>query len=1816
MTTQPPHETPQEGQRGSASGAPARHGFLFDVLFVLVLLIGAQLRCGLEWRADQLMVCEGLTWDEGTYLHPDERFLAIVESKLEPVSSFSEYWNTQTSTLNPNNKGEGFFVYGTLPIFFVRYVMEWTDNIGYGEVWKIGRPLAGVFDLLTIVFLYMAASRLYGRRVGLLAGAFSAFAVLQIQLSHFFTVDIFANAFIWAAIYFGIRITTTQHIPEPHKLILPPVAPDVDLAPAADPRPADEILPVVRRILTHPLLVPFLLFGILTGAAAASKISAFPVAFLLPVAAWIYFNKAGDTRETLPVLVMLAGAGFFAALTFRVFQPYAFAGPGFFNVAFNPHWLETIGRLQELVQPSSGFPPSVQWFDRPLWFSGQHLTVWGLGLPLGLAAWGGFIWMGIRILRGAWGRHGLVWLWVGGHFIWQSLAPNPTMRYQLPIYPGMALMAAWGLTAFWDWARGSGRRVSIWRPVAGLLGAAVLVLTLMYAAAFAGIYASGFEDRSEMSRLEGSRWIYENVPGAFTLRIEGAAGTETRLLSFPNGAALRPGEPFNLPFMPQESGSLDQILVPHLEPVIFSAAGSSLYLKLTEDVEGAPVLASVFAGLDPLLEAEPGSPALLLSLDSQVPLQAFTAYRIEIELVGTNGSVEVCEPLRLLVLFEGGGGELEAPPPADCLLTATAPLRFIVTPEADLTLDTILLSPPSNLRLDVEAQTITLEIWDASGAEPAAISTLEILSPVEGAVFQLDRSVDLQAGRGYRVQISLDRGTPLAISGAVLAQESSWDDPLPMRVDGYDGYGGIYRGESNLELYWPDNLEKVDRFVRVLDQVDYIPISSSRQWASLTRLPEQWPLVQAFYRGLMGCPDDLTVEICFNIAEPGMFSGVLGFELVETFQSNPTLFGFEINDQFSEEAFTVYDHPKVFIFEKTAAYDPAFVHAYFGGIALPNPAAAGSPDTDPIKPLTLSEDRRETQTAAGTWSDLFDTDALLNRSQPLAVVVWYLTIFLLGLAVYPILVLAMPGLDDKGYPFARTVGLLLLAYVVWLPGSLGVPITRPVLTAALGILVICGLAAFLFTRENLGKAWRENRNYFLSVEGLALALFLLMLFIRMMNPDLWHPWKGGEKPMDFAYFNAVLKSIHFPPYDPWFAGGYINYYYYGYVIVGTVVKWLGIVPAVAYNLIIPTLFMLVGTGAFSIAWNLVQARRMARLPESLPIYRLRPVGEAGPEDGDQAIEAPPPPDRRPYLAGFAAAIGVTILGNLGSVRMILQGYQRVAAPSGAVLDETFFLTRWIWGLRGFVEVLTTDANFPYALPDWYWNPSRAIPAPGDIEPITEFPFFTFLYGDLHAHMIALPITLFAIAWALSVVLGRGRWRNIPVALLSFFIGGLAIGALRPTNTWDYPTYLALGMLAVGYTGWRYAAPAVGNRFAGVPGWLAGVLAAVTGVLWLAILSWYLYQPYTESYALGYADINLWENTHTSLSAYLTHWGLFLVVIIAWMAWETREWLAATPAAAGLRFLRSRIEFIAAGLLIAVVVIAWLLYLEVSLGVFLIPLMAWTGLLLFRPGISDRKRIVLFMVGTGVFLTTMVETIVLSGDIGRMNTVFKFYLQVWTLFGLSAAVALAWVIPETDRWLPIWNRSWRLVVGSLIAGACLYPLLGGFARMRDRVDLNAPITLDGMAYMPYATYFEEGRELFFVEDYRAIRWMQENVEGTPVIVEGQVVEYRWGARYSIYTGLPTVLGWNWHQRQQRTGHDADVWARDNLPGGVDDFYDTTNVNIALQFLDEHNVEYIIVGQMERAYNGGPGIDKFETFDGRYWQEVYRDGETVIYRVIEG
>jgi len=126
-------------------------------------------------------------------------------------------------------------------------------------------------------------------------------------------------------------------------------------------------------------------------------------------------------------------------------------------------------------------------------------------------------------------------------------------------------------------------------------------------------------------------------------------------------------------------------------------------------------------------------------------------------------------------------------------------------------------------------------------------------------------------------------------------------------------------------------------------------------------------------------------------------------------------------------------------------------------------------------------------------------------------------------------------------------------------------------------------------------------------------------------------------------------------------------------------------------------------------------------------------------------------------------------------------------------------------------------------------------------------------------------------------------------------------------------------------------------------------------------------------------------------------------------------------------------------------------------------------------------------------------------------------------------------------------------------------------------------------------------------------MQENIPGSPVIVEANLRDlYRWGSRFSIYTGLPGVVGWEWHQQQQRSLLPGS-WVSDRI-AEIDQFYTTTDLQLAYQFLRKYDVRYIILGQQERGHYAGEGLVKFAAQDGVLWQAVYRDRDTIIYQVV--
>ena len=1773
----------------------------------------------------------GIDWDENQHLHPDERFLTMVEAAIKPIhgpvdqlglppttdnqpwranyvgtlpdcEEWGGYFDTACSPLNPNNRGYDFYVYGTLPIFIVRYVAEAFERTGYGEVYLVGRMLSALSDLLVIGLVYVIATKLYDRRVGILAAAFAAFSVLPIQQSHFFTVDTFTNFFICLTLYYAVRITTTR---QPILDLNQPTAVNHDLVEndrGATSGKAGQGIFSIRGFISHPLFSSSILFGVALGMAVTSKINAAPLAITLPGAALVYLMRLSPRerdRQWGQIFIYLVLAAIFSLLAFRVFQPYAFSGPGLFGLKPNEAWIDDLRALRAQTGGDVDFPPALQWARRPVWFSLQNQVFWGLGIPLGVLAWAGFLWMGWRNIKGGWKQHGLLWSWTGIYFVWQSLQWNSTMRYQLPVYPLLAIFAAWFVIHLWDHGgRERPTRSSIRRFILVLLGGGVLVSTMVWAFAFSRIYTQPH------TRVDATRWLIQNMPGSVNLAIQTQDGIYNQPISYPQDFALLPGRSHDVRFPATAEGELIGINFPH---VIDEMAVTALSLEFSISSLAEDTTLST-GHISPDKTKNVGGEPYSYPLKEPVILDRGQQYALEFKVQEGYRNFQLCGPFILDLLTVDGQHQQDLVVLSGCLSRNDLPYPLTFPADVDGILSAVKLAVIVTETPQTPAShTLTLTLNGAAG-EPLFSSeyTSDFLSSEdrrgEWVHIPVTNGITLKKDNTYILNFSLEsENGAVVISGSVPVNESSWDDGLPLRMDGYDPYGGIYPGGINFEMYWDDNQEKYERFVSNLDQADTIIITSSRQWGSTTRVPERYPLTTEYYRRLVGCPTDQTVEWCYNLAQPGIFEGELGFELVEVFQSNPSIGDIEINDQFSEEAFTVYDHPKVLIFKKNGDYDPDHVRQVLGAVDLTKviritPKQADSHPGNLLLPI----DRLEEQRKGGTWSNIFEPDAPQNRYQILGILLWYTSMTLLGWIVYPLVRFAMPGLSDRGYPLARITGLLLLSLIVWLVSSSGVAFTRSTIGVALVFMVLLGGFLGLKQRKSLKVEIREKLVYFLKIEGLFLVFFLAGLLIRVGNPDLWHPWKGGEKPMDFSYFNAVLKSTTFPPYDPWFSGGYINYYYYGFMLVGVLVKFLGIVPSFAYNLILPTLFSLIAMGAFSVVWNLV-ARRGIR-------YLGRDAST---------------------ITASAGAIAMAVLGNLGILQMFTRGIQSNGAPGGNIAGADFF-SKLIWTATGTFKTIT-GTPIPIRMDEWYWNPSRVI-AYEHGSPITEFPFFTFLYADLHAHLIALPITLLVLAWVISVVMSRAwdqnnqrDWLQVSFGML---VGGMAIGALYPINLSDIYTYLPLGALALiaailfrrGST-WETRSRETGSKLP------RRLVVAGFSVLGLYGLTRLIYQPYIQWYGQGYSEVNIWEGTHTPTSEYLTHWGFFLFILVSWMVVESIEWMANTPVSA-LNKLKPHKGLIWLGLASLGSLIFALginLYpeglpadsLPVGLGIHItwivLPLAVWAGILLLRPGMQDEKRIVLFFTGTGLVLTLLVELVVVSGDIGRMNTVFKFYLHTWTLFAIGSSAAFGWLVGGMSKWPVRWRGTWQVVFSFLLLSTLLYPLLGSVAKVMDRMESSAPHSLDGMAYMGTATYHDEGVEMDLSQDYNAIKWMQANVTGSPVIVEANTVEYHWGSRFTIYTGLPGVVGWNWHQRQQRTITPHD-WVFERVDA-VHEFYNTEDLQWTKDFLAMYDVGYIIFGQLEQAKYAGPGLDKFSSQEGIMWRQVFNDRDTVIYEVLQ-
>ena len=960
-------------------------------------------------------------------------------------------------------------------------------------------------------------------------------------------------------------------------------------------------------------------------------------------------------------------------------------------------------------------------------------------------------------------------------------------------------------------------------------------------------------------------------------------------------------------------------------------------------------------------------------------------------------------------------------------------------------------------------------------------------------------------------------------AGAVLAAEH-WDDALPLRLPGHDYAPHRYQ-YVQLPVFNPDTPDKLTQFIQALTQTDYIVVSSHRTHGVIRQLPLRYPMTSQYY-------DEL-------------FAGALGFAPVQTITNYPNLFGWEIDDSEAEEQFIVFDHPTVHIFEKTAAYSPEKVRELLEPhlTTLPQTLAPGQLV---YNGLLLTEEAQADLKNAGTWAAYFDRDGIVNAAPWLF---WWLAVLLLGLITWPLLWRILPMVPDQGYLLAKSIGLLFIAYLPWLLASTGL-LAAGRATTWLALALVGLASAFVLSRTwgQFAQFVKKQRTELLLSEAVFTVSFLFFLWVRLTNPDLWHQWYGGEKPMDFAHMNALIKAVRYPPFDPWFAGGYVNYYYMGHQVFGTFIRLLGIVPSVAYNLVVPLVAALLAANVYtfgSTVWR--QASRSMRL-----------------------------------LAGVGGVVLVAVVGNLDGA---VQWFQRLRGP--ALPDYLPSGLPWLGQALGNMLRGEPAPGFDY------WHSTRLIEGA-----IHEFPFFSFLYGDLHPHVLALPFTMVMPVLALAFVLSYRRdaiaraddtspplvvWLRpllrsptLPLLLLAGFV----LGFLRTANTWDYPTYALLLGGAVVVVERR------GLLRLDIPAWVRlGVAATV-----LFLVGRVAFGPYIDHYQSFFFGARGIED-QTPLWQYLVIHGVPLFFVGVLLARE---------------LLRSRTAYdirligVLAVLQLVLASVLWQrpIVLMLQFGVLLALMVA------LRPQATKPTRLLAGMAALAMLLGIFPEFFAIDGDVGRMNTIFKFYLQAWCLMALVAAASLPYL------WQQARLRWTALPVGALlVALALIYPASAIPDRAEQRL-VPGLVTLDGTAFMEQAVITDQDREIPLKWDLEAIRWLQDNVEGTPTVLEATIPYFRWGARVAIHTGLPTVLGWDSHQWLQRWEYLPMIEQRKL---DIQTIYETADFDLALRLLRQYDVDYIYLGDLERAYYQGPGLQKFDLMVDFGITEVYSNERVTIYRV---
>ncbi len=819
-----------------------------------------------------------------------------------------------------------------------------------------------------------------------------------------------------------------------------------------------------------------------------------------------------------------------------------------------------------------------------------------------------------------------------------------------------------------------------------------------------------------------------------------------------------------------------------------------------------------------------------------------------------------------------------------------------------------------------------------------------------------------------------------------------------------------------------------------------------------------------------------------------------------------------------------------------------------------------------------------------------------------------------GIAVLPLCTRLLRGLPDRGFILARALGLALVAYTLWILTTLHVLTNTPVGIACAGVIVLIVAVIYGISRRNQPLAWRawwkQHRLALIAAE----LVFVLVLVGWSAYRSAQNSIFTAEKPMDSALLSAIMQTPTFPPQDPWLSGEAINYYYFGHLLGSTLALAAGIDNLSAYNLWTAMIFALAALCTFGVVYDLVAARRA-----------------------------------RPRIALVFALLGVIVVNVMSNYEFPLVDLpDQIGAASADYLG--------FWDVPGRETPRSVSADTSIGTWSWMWwfNASRVIKDrvvpntyAGDYsDAIDEFPYFSYLQADDHAHVAAIFLSIMVMGLALNLLLQTTQPGVMPTLLY-----GLLLGSLIFVNPLNYPPGLVLLIGAEGLRRLRAQRRLSGRDWIGIGVFAAALIAisliayapflvglessGVSGLLPNLYQATRLPQLFLAFGALlPLATIYVAVETYRAARRRAAAWGAAILIVLALAlgligatALLTARELSRSNGDQQYSIVNALTKFPNLDSVLPLIVRFRLDGLPTLILLFALLTLLFALLLRgYRRGRAETfsamtapTSFALLLIAVALLLLIVPEFLYLTDLFGiRDFTLFKAHIQAWFFLGIAVSYGLyslladhEWKLARPAARIAVGGVSAALIgVGLAYAPAALWTH-ALWETSRWNVAAAPPLTLNG------------GASLVTADDYKTLTCLHGLVGQQQVVVASGV----WSSsdRYSYFynapglasgrvgalTGLPTLLGWGMHEVNWRGTSIQPML--DERVADVRSLYTSTRLADVWPILWKYDISYIVYGDVERHpdWYGTIGEQKFlDAFP-----VVCQSGESRIFKVVQ-